>query len=41
VESRGFTPGNHLSLWVGFALFCGYAAAAIAIAAALLVRRDT
>jgi ABC-2 type transport system permease protein len=35
------TPGDHLSPWVGFALFCGYAAAAIAIAAALLVRRDT
>jgi hypothetical protein len=35
------TPGDHLSPWVGFALFCGYAAAAIAIAAVLLVRRDT
>jgi ABC-2 type transport system permease protein len=35
------TPGNHLSPWVGFALFCGYAAAALAVAAALLVRRDT
>jgi ABC-2 type transport system permease protein len=35
------TSGNHLSPWVGFALFCGYAAAAIAIAAVLLVRRDT
>jgi hypothetical protein len=35
------TPGDHLAPWVGFALFCGYAAAAIAIAAVLLVRRDT
>ena len=34
-------PGNHLSPWVGLALFCGYAAAAIAVAAVLLVRRDT
>jgi ABC-type transport system involved in multi-copper enzyme maturation permease subunit len=33
--------GNHLSPWVGLALFCGYAAAALAIAAVLLVRRDT
>jgi ABC-2 type transport system permease protein len=35
------TSGNHLSPWAGFALFCGYAAAAIAVAAVLLVRRDT
>jgi len=35
------TPANHLSPWVGLALFAGYAAAAIAIAAVLLVRRDT
>jgi ABC-2 type transport system permease protein len=35
------TAGNHLSPWVGLALFCGYAAAALAIAAVLLVRRDT
>jgi ABC-2 type transport system permease protein len=34
------TPGNHLSPWVGFALLCGYAAASLAIAAALLARRD-
>jgi hypothetical protein len=33
--------GNHLSPWVGLALFVGYAAAAIALAAVLLVRRDT
>jgi ABC-type transport system involved in multi-copper enzyme maturation permease subunit len=35
------TPGNNLSPWVGFALFCGYAAAALVVAAVLLVRRDT
>jgi ABC-2 type transport system permease protein len=35
------TPGGHLSPWVGLALFAGYAAATIALAAVLLVRRDT
>ena len=35
------TSGNHLRPWVGFALLCGYAAAALAIASILLVRRDT
>ena len=35
------TPGNHLSPWLGLLLFAGYAAAATAIAAVLLVRRDT
>lgn len=30
-----------LGPWVGFGLFCGYAAATIAVAAVLLVRRDT
>ena len=35
------TSGNHLSPWVGLALFCGYAAAALAVAAVLLLRRDT
>jgi len=35
-------PGAHsLSPWLGFTLFVGYTAAAIAIAAVLLVRRDT
>jgi hypothetical protein len=34
------TPGDHLSPWVGFGLLCGYAAAALLIAAALLNRRD-
>jgi ABC-2 type transport system permease protein len=32
---------HSLAPWPGFALFCGYAAAAVAIAAVLLVRRDT
>jgi ABC-2 type transport system permease protein len=35
------TPGNHLSPWVGLLLLCGYAAAALGVAAVLLVRRDT
>lgn len=35
------TPGGHLSPWVGLAVFAAYAAAAIAAAAVLLVRRDT
>lgn len=35
------SPGNHLSPWVGFGLLCAYAAAALAIASVLLVRRDT
>jgi hypothetical protein len=35
-------PGDHtLSPWGGFALFCGYVAVTLAIAAVLLVRRDT
>jgi ABC-type transport system involved in multi-copper enzyme maturation permease subunit len=34
-------PGNHLSPWVGLLLFAGYAAASLAVAAVLLVRRDT
>jgi len=36
------TPEAHtLAPWAGFALFCGYAAAALAIAALLITRRDT
>ena len=36
------TPEGHtLSPWAGFALFCGYAAASVAIAAVLMLRRDT
>jgi ABC-2 type transport system permease protein len=32
--------GNQLAPWTGFAVLCVYAAAAIAVAAVLLVRRD-
>jgi hypothetical protein len=35
------TAGNHLAPWAGLLLFCGYAAAALAVAAVLLLRRDT
>src|ERR1019366_8453176 len=36
------TPDPHtLSPWAGFALFCGYAAASLAIAAVLMRGRDT
>ena len=35
------TGGHDLGHWAGFGLFCGYAAAAVAVAAVLLVRRDT
>ena len=31
---------DHLAPWTGFALFCGYAGAALAVAAVLLRRRD-
>ena len=34
------TAGNHLAPWTGFGVLCGYTAAAIAIAAVLLRRRD-
>ena len=32
---------NSLAPWTGFALFCGYAAISLVVAAVLLVRRDT
>jgi hypothetical protein len=35
------TPGGHLSPWLGLLLFAGDAAVAIAVAAVLLVRRET
>ena len=35
------SSGGHLSPWVGLALFAGYAAFSIAVAAVLLIRRDT
>jgi hypothetical protein len=34
------TPGNQLAPWVGLGVFAAYAAAAIAVAALLLMRRD-
>lgn len=40
VATSKFDPGKHLSPWGGFALFCGYAALAVAIAAVGLIRRD-
>ncbi len=40
VLSHSFENSQHLSVWGGFALFCGYAVAAIAAAAATLMRRD-
>jgi ABC-2 type transport system permease protein len=40
-QIMSITPGNHLSPWGGFAVLCGYAAASLALAAVLLVRRDT
>jgi hypothetical protein len=36
------THDSHsLAPWTGFGLFCAYAAATLAVAAVLLVRRDT
>jgi len=32
---------NRLAPWGGFGVFCAYAAAAIALAAVLMLRRDT
>jgi len=41
-DAFSLTTGAHdLGHWAGFGLFCGYAALAVAIAAVLLVRRDT
>jgi ABC-2 type transport system permease protein len=40
VASHSFDNPHHLATWVGFALFCGYAAAAIIGAAVVLLRRD-
>lgn len=40
VASHSFDSSHHLSVWGGFALFCGYAALAVAAAAATLLRRD-
>jgi ABC-type transport system involved in multi-copper enzyme maturation permease subunit len=35
-----FDNSNHLAPWVGFGVFCGYAAIVIAAAAIMMVRRD-
>jgi ABC-2 type transport system permease protein len=40
VASHSFDNSNHLAVWTGFALFCGYALVAVALAAWSLVRRD-
>lgn len=40
VASITFDNPNHLSPWGGFALFCGYAALAVVLAAVGLLRRD-
>jgi ABC-type transport system involved in multi-copper enzyme maturation permease subunit len=38
--AQALADGHMLSPWGGFALFCGYTVATIALAAALLLRRD-
>jgi ABC-2 type transport system permease protein len=40
VTSHTFDNAQHLSVWGGFALFCGYAAVALIAAAFSLMRRD-
>jgi ABC-type transport system involved in multi-copper enzyme maturation permease subunit len=40
VASHTFDNPNHLATWTGFALFCGYALVAVALAAWSLTRRD-
>jgi ABC-2 type transport system permease protein len=40
VTTSTFENANHLSPWAGFAVFCGYTAIVIALAAFRLVRRD-
>jgi ABC-2 type transport system permease protein len=40
IASHSFDNSHHLSVWGGFALFCGYAAVAVLGAAISLVRRD-
>lgn len=40
VASHHFDNPNHLSIWGGFALFCGYAVAAIVLGAITMMRRD-
>jgi ABC-2 type transport system permease protein len=40
VATSTFENSHHLAPWTGFAVFCGYAALALALAAITLVRRD-
>jgi hypothetical protein len=40
VTTAVFEDPHHLSPWGGFALFCGYAAVAVAAGAISLLRRD-
>lgn len=40
VATSTFENSHHLAPWTGFAVFCGYAALALALAAVTLVRRD-
>jgi ABC-type transport system involved in multi-copper enzyme maturation permease subunit len=40
VATSTFDNPHHLSTWGGFAVFCGYAAAIVAVAAVRMVRRD-
>lgn len=40
IATSTFENAHHLSPWGGFALFCGYAAVAVAAAAVALLRRD-
>jgi hypothetical protein len=40
VASHSFDNSHHLGVWVGFGLFCAYAAVAVAGAAIVLLRRD-
>ena len=40
VTTSTFENSHHLAPWTGFAVFCGYAALALALAAVSLVRRD-
>jgi ABC-type transport system involved in multi-copper enzyme maturation permease subunit len=40
VATSTFDNPNHLSTWGGFAVFCGYAAVIIAVAAVRMARRD-
>ncbi len=40
VASHSFDNSHHLATWAGFAVFCAYAAAAIAGASLVMLRRD-